>query len=193
MGQLSSKIFSFFRTKKPQGILMVGLDAAGKTTILYRLKDNIELTTVPTIGFNLEECTISNTKLRIWDVGGQERIRHLWPTYFENTNGLVYVIDISMIEKFDDAIFNLKRISEERNVPLLILLNKKDLALKDKNGPTLKERENIIKEKIEGFLKEFNYKIFVISAKTEEENNKEGYLEIVEAFSWLSKEIQKIY
>ncbi|RVD92547.1 ADP-ribosylation factor 6 [Tubulinosema ratisbonensis] len=192
MGQLSSKIFSLFRSRKPQGILMVGLDSAGKTSILYKLKDNIELTTVPTIGFNLEECTISNTKLRIWDVGGQEKIRHLWPTYFENTNGLVYVIDINCLEKFDEAIFNFKRITEERNVPVLILLNKKDLVLNDNEGPSLQERENIILDKVREFLTDFTYKIFVICAKPNEVNADEEYLEIVNAFTWLSKEIQKI-
>ncbi|KCZ76902.1 hypothetical protein H311_02095, partial [Anncaliia algerae PRA109] len=127
MGQLTSKIFSIFRTKNPQDILMVGLDSVGKTTILYIIKDNTDLTTVPTIGFNLEECKIENTKFKLWDVGGQERIRHLWPTYLETSNGLVYVVDISNPDKFDDAVLNFKRMVEEKNVPILILLNKCDL------------------------------------------------------------------
>ena len=49
---------------------MLGLDAAGKTTILYKLKIGETLTSVPTIGFNVEEVKYKNLNFMIWDIGG---------------------------------------------------------------------------------------------------------------------------
>ena len=54
---------------------MLGLDAAGKTTILYKLKLNDVVTTIPTIGFNVEEVQFQNLSMTIWDIGGQKTIR----------------------------------------------------------------------------------------------------------------------
>jgi len=63
-------------------ILMLGLDAAGKTTILYKLKIQRDLTTIPTVGFNVESFTFRNIKFNMWDVGGQDKIRPLWRHYY---------------------------------------------------------------------------------------------------------------
>ena len=57
---------------------MIGLDAAGKTTVLYKLKMGELLTTIPTIGFNVETINYKNLEMTIWDVGGQDKIRQLW-------------------------------------------------------------------------------------------------------------------
>ncbi|KAE8689340.1 ADP-ribosylation factor 1 [Hibiscus syriacus] len=70
-------------------ILMVGLDAAGKTTILYKLKLGEIVTTIPTIGFNVETVEYKNISFTVWDVGGQDKIRPLWRHYFQNTQGLI--------------------------------------------------------------------------------------------------------
>ena len=80
---------------------MLGLDAAGKTSgwsrlgrnngaitkltnlaILYKLKLNQDVTTIPTVGFNVETVTYKNVKFNVWDVGGQDKIRPLWRHYF---------------------------------------------------------------------------------------------------------------
>ncbi|RRT61331.1 hypothetical protein GW17_00001405 [Ensete ventricosum] len=68
---------------------MLGLDAAGKTTILYKLHIGEVLSTVPTIGFNVEKVQYKNVMFTVWDVGGQEKLRPLWRHYFNNTDGLV--------------------------------------------------------------------------------------------------------
>lgn len=75
-------------------LLMLGLDAAGKTTILYKLKLNQDVTTIPTVGFNVETVTYKNVKFNVWDVGGQDKIRPLWRHYFSGTfaRGLVWKI-----------------------------------------------------------------------------------------------------
>ena len=73
-------------------ILMVGLDAAGKTTILYKLKLGEIVTTIPTIGFNVETVEYKNISFTVWDVGGQDKIRPLWRYYFQNTQGIILLL-----------------------------------------------------------------------------------------------------
>nr|ACM09579.1 ADP-ribosylation factor 4 [Salmo salar] len=93
MGLTISSIFSRLFGKKQMRILMVGLDAAGKTTILYKLKLGEIVTTIPTIGFNVETVEYKNICFTVWDVGGQDKIRPLWRHYFQNTQGLIFVVD----------------------------------------------------------------------------------------------------
>ena len=69
-------------------MLMLGLDSAGKTTILYKLKlGKAPVTTIPTVGFNVETLSYKNVKLNVWDVGGQDKIRPLWSHYYSGTYG----------------------------------------------------------------------------------------------------------
>merc|ERR1711967_203752 len=79
--------------KQEMRILMVGLDAAGKTTILYKLKLGEVVSSVPTIGFNVETLEYKKIKFTVWDVGGQDKIRLLWRHYYQNTQGLIFVVD----------------------------------------------------------------------------------------------------
>ena len=86
MGLLLSKLASAINDfgNRRARILVLGLDAAGKTTILYKLKLNENVTTIPTIGFNVEEVTpMKNVTFTMWDVGGQEKIRPLWRHYYQ--------------------------------------------------------------------------------------------------------------
>lgn len=80
-GQLSKMMAKIFGSKEMR-LLMLGLDAAGKTTILYKLKLGQDVTTIPTVGFNVETVTYKNVKFNVWDVGGQDKIRPLWRHYF---------------------------------------------------------------------------------------------------------------
>lgn len=81
----------------------VGLDAAGKTTILYKLKLGEIVTTIPTIGFNVETVEYKNICFTVWDVGGQDKIRPLWRHYFQNTQGLIFVVDSNDRERIGEA------------------------------------------------------------------------------------------
>merc|ERR1712026_483668 len=74
-------------------VLTIGLDAAGKTTLLYKLKLGMLVATIPTIGFNVETVEYKNISFTMWDVGGQDKIRPLWRHYFQNTEGLIFVVD----------------------------------------------------------------------------------------------------
>ncbi|CAM8940705.1 unnamed protein product [Rhodiola kirilowii] len=116
--------------KKEMRILMVGLDAAGKMTILYKLKLGEIVTTIPTIGFNVETVEYKNISFTIWDVGGQDKIRPLWRHYFQNTQGLIVVVDSNDKDRVVEARDELHRMlndDELRDAVFLVLANKQDL------------------------------------------------------------------
>ncbi|XP_069548307.1 ADP-ribosylation factor 1 isoform X1 [Brachyistius frenatus] len=129
MGNMFAGLFKMFG-KKEMRILMVGLDAAGKTTILYKLKLGEIVTTIPTIGFNVETVEYKNISFTVWDVGGQDKIRPLWRHYFQNTQGLIFVVDSNDRERCTEAREELLRMLAEdelRDAVLLVFANKQDL------------------------------------------------------------------
>lgn len=130
MGLYVSKLFQGLIGKKEMRILMVGLDAAGKTTILYKLKLGEIVTTIPTIGFNVETVEYKNVTFTVWDIGGQDRIRPLWRYYYQNTQGVIYVVDSNDRDRIPDAREELQRLlndDELRDALLLVFANKQDL------------------------------------------------------------------
>jgi len=130
MGLAISSLFQRMFGNKQVRILMVGLDAAGKTTILYKLKLGEIVTTIPTIGFNVETVDYKNISFTVWDVGGQDKIRPLWRHYFQNTQGLIFVIDSNDRDRIDEAKKELESMLHEdelRDAVLLIFANKQDL------------------------------------------------------------------
>ncbi|KAG6516253.1 hypothetical protein ZIOFF_026708 [Zingiber officinale] len=201
MGLSFAKLFSRLFAKKEMRILMVGLDAAGKTTILYKLKLGEIVTTIPTIGgmnetypfahtpkpalalhrfrgprpaleascepcgcgggvtlalrpwrqrtrhvssaaaadslrepcsgrFNVETVEYKNISFTVWDVGGQDKIRPLWRHYFQNTQGLIFVVDSNDRDRVVEARDELHRMLNEdelRDAVLLVFANKQDL------------------------------------------------------------------
>eukprot|EP00210_Caulerpa_lentillifera_P001295 g1248.t1 len=130
MGASFGKLFARLFSKKEMRILMVGLDAAGKTTILYKLKLGEIVTTIPTIGFNVETVEYKNISFTVWDVGGQDKIRPLWRHYFQNTQGLVFVVDSNDRDRVGEARDELHRMLNEdelRDAVLLVFANKQDL------------------------------------------------------------------
>eukprot|EP01069_Polyplicarium_translucidae_P009608 Polyplicarium_translucidae@DN3329_c1_g1_i8.p2 len=103
MGLAIGKLFARLLGRQEVRILMVGLDAAGKTTILYKLKLGEVVTTIPTIGFNVETVEYKNISFIVWDVGGQVKIRKLWRHYYSNSRGLIFVIDSNDRDRIDEA------------------------------------------------------------------------------------------
>nr|XP_047908635.1 ADP-ribosylation factor 5 [Anser cygnoides] len=108
----------------------MGLDAAGKTTILYKLKLGEIVTTIPTIGFNVETVEYKNICFTVWDVGGQDKIRPLWRHYFQNTQGLIFVVDSNDRERVQESADELQKMLQEdelRDAVLLVFANKQDM------------------------------------------------------------------
>merc|ERR1712186_271515 len=130
MGLAFTKLWQRLLGSTEMRILMVGLDAAGKTTILYKLKLGEVVTTIPTIGFNVETVEYKNITFQVWDVGGQDKIRRLWRHYYVGTHGAIFVIDSSDRDRIQDAREELtKMLSEDemRDAVLLVMANKQDL------------------------------------------------------------------
>ena len=130
MGNIFKSIFNPRRLgHKEHRVLFQGLDAAGKTTILYRLKLGEVVAAIPTIGFNVEELKYNNITFSCWDVGGGDKIRLLMRHYYPNTTGLVVVVDSNDRDRIElvkeDIIEMLLRDKEDlQGVPILILANK---------------------------------------------------------------------
>ncbi|CAF1035230.1 unnamed protein product [Brachionus calyciflorus] len=119
-----------FKSTKECRALILGLDAAGKTTILYRMKLGEVVTTIPTIGFNVETIKNKNMSITAWDVGGRDKIRPLYRHYYANTNIVIFVIDSNdreRIEETKEELFRFLREDELRECLVLILANKQDL------------------------------------------------------------------
>lgn len=130
MGLTVSSLFNRLFGKLNMRILMVGLDAAGKTTILYKLKLGEVVTTIPTIGFNVETVDYKNISFTVWDVGGQDKIRPLWRHYFTNTQGLIFVVDSNDRERLSEAAAELNKMANEdelKEATILVFANKQDL------------------------------------------------------------------
>ena len=136
-------------------ILILGLDDSGKTVILYQYKREETVKTIPTIGFNVESIDYKDFNLTIWDVGGTDKIRCLWKHYYNETDGIIFVIDSSDKDRIEESAQELKKLMGEEeliNCPILILANKQDLdnalspgEIKEKIGIiSLKGREWLV-------------------------------------------------
>lgn len=129
-------------------ILILGLDGAGKTTILYRLQVGEVVTTIPTIGFNVEQVTYKNLKFQVWDLGGQTSIRPYWRCYYSSksfgmvlvllltspivsdTDAIIYVVDSAdrdRIRNSTEELMSMLREDELANALLVVLANKQDM------------------------------------------------------------------
>eukprot|EP01084_Bolivina_argentea_P055835 102298_1 len=137
MGGFFGKLIGKVTGKAEMRILMVGLDAAGKTTTLYKLKLGEVVTTIPTIGFNVETCEYKNISFTVWDVGGRDKIRPLWRHYYQNTEAVIFMVDSNDRERIDDRNYNDNSAKEEmqrmlaedelEHAVLLVFANKQDL------------------------------------------------------------------
>uniref|UniRef100_A0A671E1M1 ADP-ribosylation factor-like protein 2 n=1 Tax=Rhinolophus ferrumequinum TaxID=59479 RepID=A0A671E1M1_RHIFE len=111
-------------------LLMLGLDNAGKTTILKKFNGEDIDTISPTLGFNIKTLEHRGFKLNIWDVGGQKSLRSYWRNYFESTDGLIWVVDSADRQRMQDCQRELQNLLVEERLAgatLLIFANKQDL------------------------------------------------------------------
>ncbi|MHA1978703.1 MAG: ADP-ribosylation factor family protein [Candidatus Hodarchaeales archaeon] len=119
--------------KKNAKISVLGLDRAGKTTMLQRLKTGRWIPdTTPTIGMNAETIQIGDVTFSAWDLGGQLQFRRaLWEMYTKNSKGLIYVIDLSDPARFPESrnyLWRMLKMTHLKNIPLAIFANKVDLV-----------------------------------------------------------------
>ncbi|NXP43620.1 ARL11 protein, partial [Heliornis fulica] len=128
---LMGKLISKDQRKRDARVVMLGLDFAGKSTLLYKLKSGWAVETCPTVGFNVESlqtpCRISFT---LWDVGGQGSLRASWPDYLEDINTLIFVLDSTDTGRLPEAAAALEEVLSHpsmADVPVLLLANKQEV------------------------------------------------------------------
>lgn len=150
--------------EKEVRILMLGLDNAGKTTILKKFNGEDVHTISPTLGFNIKTLEHRGLKLNMWDVGGQKSLRSYWRNYFESTDGLMWVVDSADKRRLLDCKNELHSLLVEERLAgatLLVFANKQDLpgALTSEQIRDILELPNI---------KTHHWRIFWCSAFTGE-------------------------
>ena len=130
MGLAVSSLYNYIFGGQQYKVVMVGLDNAGKTTILYRLNLGDVITTNPTVGSNVEEVTHRGVRFQVWDLGGQDKLRKVWSTYYVGAHAVVLVIDSMDRERLPlvrDELASITANDELRRSVLLVLANKQDL------------------------------------------------------------------
>ena len=97
-------------------MLVLGLENAGKTTILKTLSEEDISQIQPTQGFNIKSLVHAGFRLNVWDIGGQKTIRQYWKYYYDNTNAIVYVIDSADRKRLTDSGQELQMLLEEEKL-----------------------------------------------------------------------------
>ncbi|KZT62168.1 ARF/SAR superfamily [Calocera cornea HHB12733] len=163
--------------EKEMRILFLGLDNAGKTTIIKKINGEDIMQVSPTLGFNIKTFIHGKYTLNIWDVGGQRSLRPYWRNYFEQTDGLVWVVDSADRMRMPDCkeeLFSLLTEDRLAGASLLIFANKQDI----KGALSVKEINEALAL---GSIKSHRYRILPCSAVTGEN--------LVEGFDWVVDDI----
>ncbi|KAK9236818.1 ADP-ribosylation factor family-domain-containing protein [Lipomyces kononenkoae] len=167
--------------------LLMGLDNAGKTTIVKQILGEDVKSVSPTLGFNIRTVESEGYKLNIWDVGGQSSLRPFWRNYFEKTDAILWVVDATALDRLLDCKIELDKIIREDRLigaGLLILVNKIDVFATEESRASVL---GIVNDTLKiDQITNHNCTILACSAYTGE-NLKEG-------LSWTTQEVkQRLY
>lgn len=127
LGGVWDRLFGEQREVK---LCIVGLDAAGKTTILHKMRFDEVMPTAPTIGVNTEDITVRNVSIKVFDLAGQEKMRKVWRHYYSSIEGIIFVLDATRVDRIAEArdeLMGLLANEEARAIPVLVFANKQDL------------------------------------------------------------------
>ncbi len=130
MGSLLSSTWALLFGQRSRKLLILGLNNAGKTSILYALQLNRLVPTQPTIGGNAEEFSFKNLSFIAWDLGGQETFRESWNLYYKSTDAVIFVVDSSEPGRFSLAKKELHLLMQHPELSracVLVFANKQDI------------------------------------------------------------------
>lgn len=170
MGGVLSWVQQYFEEEK--FVVVLGLDGAGKTALVHRLRFGEANEPLPTMGFLIHPVLLHNRNLQIADTCGQDKVRDLWGCMYHSADGIVFVLDGTDRERLPLALEELNRVQAYpmlEDKPFLILVNKQD--------------ENAVgSEELKGEVREGMWRMFDVSVKT-------GH-GIDEAFTWLDANLR---
>jgi len=152
MFTLLSALFALLLRKDEFCVVILGLDNAGKTTLLERIKSVYSDRVMPgperispTVGCNVGKLTVGSVKLLFWDLGGQQGLHSIWKDYYVEAHAVIYVVDSTDIDRLDvsrDALEAALGNEGLKSVPLLVLFNKQDVD----GAASLEELSNAFKK-----------------------------------------------
>ncbi|XP_026472081.1 ADP-ribosylation factor-like protein 13B [Ctenocephalides felis] len=110
-------------------LLLLGLDNAGKTVIANRLRKEDFTNVLPTIGFSMQNLNCDKHNVFLYELGGSEQIRNIWPKYYLDAHGLIFVVDSSDLQRLAECQHILNEVVCHKQIngkPILIFANKQD-------------------------------------------------------------------
>ncbi|KAK6909507.1 hypothetical protein I203_103527 [Kwoniella mangroviensis CBS 8507] len=132
MGVTFSSLWSRLFSKRETKVLILGLDNAGKSTILYRITMGSVVASAPTVGSNHEIYDYKGVRFGLIDIGGQTSLRSSWSQYFLGTEAIILVVDSSDSARLGMVKQELMKLIADEQLKtslLLVLANKQDLPI----------------------------------------------------------------
>ncbi|EDQ92987.1 uncharacterized protein MONBRDRAFT_2913, partial [Monosiga brevicollis MX1] len=132
MFSLLSGFYDYLTRRPEYYVLILGLDNAGKTTlseqfkVLNRPGYKARSRTAPTVGLNGQYCV----RITFWDLGGQAELQELWPNYYEECHGIIYVVDSADRARLEESRIAFDAMVSEKpleGLPILVVCNKQDI------------------------------------------------------------------
>ena len=129
-------VYEALNYKPENHILVIGLDHAGKSTMLEYMKgqfgkqqslppDRI----TPTVGMNIAKFNYAGSHIMMWDLGGQLKMRSMWESYYDEADGVIFIVDAADPDRFEEARQTFLRVREDEklsHIPIVIFANKQD-------------------------------------------------------------------
>ena len=149
MFSLFAGFWNYYFSRPSIHILLIGLDHAGKTTILEAMKTKFGKShglppekIPPTIGMNLAKLVYNGSQVIVWDLGGQIKMRSVWERYYSEANAVVFVVDSADISRLEEAKLAYDAACDndsltESETPVLIIANKQDLPVSQKSPSSI--------------------------------------------------------
>ncbi|KAJ3078915.1 hypothetical protein HK102_004137, partial [Quaeritorhiza haematococci] len=130
-------LYKWYTQKEEFYVIILGLDNAGKTTLLERIKSQYlgiqglpPEKIAPTVGLNIGKIDISRTRINFWDLGGQRELHSIWEKYYTECHAIVFVVDSTDQERIEEVKKTFENVitnDHVEGVPVLMLANKQDV------------------------------------------------------------------
>jgi len=149
-------------------ILILGLDGAGKTSFLNRVKEpKKEIAAEPTESYTVNDVKFKSVKFNVWDVSGKSSVRSLWASYYKQggIDAIIWVVDAADKDRLEEGKKVLQaqmRDPELTGKMLFVVANKSDVA----GALSADEVEKALK--LNQYEDKRAYKCVAVSAKTGE-------------------------